>query len=172
MGNTALTILQQGFVIPRTHQQLVPCYERNHPTVNEDPALIHLIVAKYVLTCTVETVPRLFPAPSIIHALGLVPKKSVEEPWRIIHDCRTDNDTIVHWPSELHSVSASSYLFSRKCWVFYLDIKAAYLTVPLAGCGGGLRKTGLTLPDGSPEYIMGCSLRDGTCRCGCDKDRL
>eukprot|EP00961_Rhodomonas_salina_P132758 1787263-Rhodomonas_salina.1 len=67
MGNAALTVLREGFVIPHTNQHLIPCYERNHPTVEEDPELIHLIIAKYVLTGTVETVPRFFPAQSIIH---------------------------------------------------------------------------------------------------------
>eukprot|EP00961_Rhodomonas_salina_P138596 1864547-Rhodomonas_salina.1 len=71
MGSAALTILREGFVILHTNQRLIPCYERNHPTVEEDPELIHCIVAKYVLTGTVEMVPRFFPAPSIIHPVGL-----------------------------------------------------------------------------------------------------
>ena len=107
-----------------------------------------------------------------MHPLGLVDKKSTEEPFRIIHDCREDNQTIVRWPSRLHGISASAFLFSRKAWVFTLDLKAAYLTVSLRGCGGGLRPTGARRLDGSPEYIVGCSTRDGSCQGGCDKDRL
>ena len=172
LGRAARTILTEGFVIPRKPHRLEPIAAHNHTTVDQDPALINSIVAKYILGGVVEQLPRGAAAPSVVHPLGLVPKKSTEEPWRIIHDCRGDNQTIVKWPSHLHGLAASAFLFSSRAFAFTLDIKAAYLTIPLRGCGGGLRRTGRTLPDGSPEHVMGCSVRDGTCRGGCDKDRL
>jgi hypothetical protein len=172
LGSAAHTVLTEGFVIPRLPHALEPSYERNHPTIKNDPALINRIVAKYILGGVIEQIPKGHPPPTVIHPLGLVPKKSVEEPWRIIHDCRGDNKTIVRWPTRLAGITASAYLFSRRALVFSLDLKAAYLSIPLRGCGGGLRKTGRRLPDGSPEFIVGCSTMDGTCLGGCDKDRL
>ena len=172
LGSAAHTVLTEGFVIPRLPHALEPSYQANHPTTRNDPALIDRIVAKYLLGGVIEQVPRGHPPPMIIHPLGLVPKKSSDEPWRIIHDCRGDNATIVRLPTRLAGITASAYLFSRRALVFSLDLKAAYLSIPLRGCGGGLRKTGRRLHDGSPEYIMGCSTLDGSCTGGCDKDRL
>ena len=172
LGSAAHSVLTEGFVIPRLPHALEPSYQRNHPTVRNDPALIDRIVAKYLLGGVIEQIPKGLPPPTVIHPLGLVPKKSTEEPWRIIHDCRGDNSTIVRWPSRLTGVTASAYLFSRRALTFSLDLKAAYLSIPLRGCGGGLRKTGRRLHDGSPEFIVGCSTLDGTCLRGCDKDRL
>jgi hypothetical protein len=172
LGPAALAILTDGFVIPRVGRPAHPVHVDNHPTVRNAPDLIDRIVAKYLITGIAELLPPGHPPPAGIHALGLVPKKSTEEPWRLIHDCRPENIDVIDWPSQLHGLSASSYLFSRRAWVFTLDFKAAYYTIPLKGCGGGLRLTGRRLPSGAPEYIMGCSTRDGSCLGGCDKDRL
>ncbi len=172
LGAAAESILAQGFVIPRSVGLGLLSHHDNHPTVDNDPALIDRIVAKYIITGIAEVIPPDHPPPAATHALGLVPKKSEDEPWRLIHDCRPDNRSVIDWPSRLHGVAASHYLFSRRAWVFTLDLKAAYYTIPLRGCGGGLRPTGFRLPSGFPEFVMGCSTRDGTCRGGCDKDRL
>lgn len=172
IGQAALAILTEGFVIPRRPHVPTPHHEKNHSTVELDPDLIDRICAKYMLGCVVEQVPRCCRLPMNIHAIGLVPKKSIVEPHRIIHYCRQGNTTILPWPSLMCCLAALSYLFGSKCWVFTLDLKAAYLSVEFKGCGGGLRRTGRALPDLSDEYIMGCSLRDGTCRGGCDKDLI
>jgi hypothetical protein len=86
-------------------------------------------IAKYLLGGVVEQVPVGRLTPSVVHPLGLVDKKSTEEPFHIIHDCREDNQSIIRWPSCLHWISASAFLFSWKAWVFTLNLKAAYLTV-------------------------------------------
>ena len=173
LGQAARTILESGFVIPRRpHEVARPFLAKNHTSVEKAPALIDRIIAKYIITGTVEQIPRGCRPPMVTHPLGLVEKKSVDEPWRIIHDNRDDNLTILDWPSNLRSMAASAFLFSPRCWVFTIDLKAAYHTVPLRGCGGPLRLTGRSLPNGEPEWIIGCSVRDGTCTGGCDKDRL
>jgi hypothetical protein len=173
LGVAARTILESGFVIPRRpHVAPQPCLARNHSSIKKAPDLIDRVVAKYLITGTVEQIPRGARPPMVTHPLGLVEKKSVDEPWRIIHDNRDDNDTILDWPSNLRGMAASAFLFSPRCWVFTIDLKAAYHTVPLRGCGGPLRRTGRTLPSGKDEWIIGCSVRDGSCLGGCDKDRL
>lgn len=172
LGPAALAILHEGFVIPRAGRPPPPTHEQNHPTVDNDPALIDRIIAKYLLCGIVEHVPASSPPPQAVHALGLVPKKSTDEPWRIIHDCRPENRSVIDWPTNLAGTAASHFIFSRFAWVFTLDLKAAYYTIPLKGCGGGLRRLGGRRPDGSLAFIMGCSASDGTCVGGCDKDRL
>ena len=173
LGPAARTILEHGFVIPRRpHDAVRPFIAKNHKTVELAPDLIDRIVAKYILTGTVEQIPKGALPPLVTHPLGLVDKKSVEEPFRIIHDNRDDNFTMIEWPSGLRGLVACAFLFSLRCWVFTIDIKAAYHTVPLRGCGGPLRRTGRKLPSGDDEWIIGCLVRDGTCTGGCDKDRL
>ncbi len=134
-----------------------PSFQENHSSVQKDPALIGRIVAKYLLGRVVEQIPVGRQPPSVVHPLGLVDKKSVEEPFRIIHNCREDNQTIVRWPSRLHGMAASAFLFSP------LALKAAYLTVSLRCCCSSLRPTGARLQDCSSEFIVECLIKDGSC---------
>ena len=173
------SVLRNGFLIPMRHHQ-PPCHHPNHQSVEQMPAVMDKLFAKYMITGCVRPVPPGARIPTNVYALGLVDKKSDTEPFRCIHDCRPKNEAIDPWAErKMHGVTACRYLYGALCWCFHYDISMAYYSVSLMGCGGGLRRTGALRHDGSYEYVIGCVPEpygclgeESRCKGGCDKDRM
>ena len=108
-----LSVLQDGFRIPmRCHQQ--PCHHKNHDSVNQQPAIMDKLFAKYLITGCLRTIPPGARLPTNVYALGLVDKKSLEEPFRCIHDVRPKNFDIFAWAScNMHGLGVCGYLMGR-----------------------------------------------------------
>jgi len=101
--------------------------------------------------------------------LGLVPKKDVDEPFRVIADGRQMNEYMLPWKTKMTDMSASAGMFVRGSYAFLRDFSSAYHNVPLgtpcnhqcAGCRpcrGALDPHNPAPP--SPAISMGHSAPD------------
>eukprot|EP00961_Rhodomonas_salina_P203373 2744101-Rhodomonas_salina.1 len=120
-------------------------------------------MAKYLITGIQSACVKGDHMQANIYPWGLVIKKSIEEQYRAILDLQLFSMAVSYWIArKMCSMSVSAFLFGSKAWCFSFDISAAFYTVQLRGCRGGLRRTGHILPNSDPQFVMGCT--PSTCK--------
>eukprot|EP00961_Rhodomonas_salina_P028078 379425-Rhodomonas_salina.1 len=98
---TSLSILKEGFVIQRKSMASPPFRLPNLKTVYLNTPLIDKMVVKYAICGILSAILPHHPVPRCILPIGLVPKKDVNEPHRVITDARPENQYQLDWPTRL-----------------------------------------------------------------------
>lgn len=169
MTMAARTVVGGRFTVPLI-DYVEPFEVPNHKTLEQDEEMVERIIIKYLYTGALELCPAGW-TPKCVSALGLVPKNDVDEPWRLIHDCRPVNRHIHAWPTSMKSMGSSAHLLlTPKCFTFQRDISSAYHNAVFLGCGRGLVPDG-TRHDGSVRFRNGC-VAGVNCTNECDKSHF
>jgi hypothetical protein len=134
MSQTAEDVLTKSFMMPFKSVYSEPVDKPNHLSVWLAPDFLDHTVAKYLTQGGVEYVGPGDQPPRSILPIGVVPKASIKEPWRMIDDMRSENCNMEDWPSTMRGIFASRDIFSPGCFSFQCDIKQGYNNIGLRGC--------------------------------------
>jgi len=88
------------------------------------------MICKYLISGALEYCPPGFKPTSLV-PLGLVPKKDVDEPFRVIADGRQMNEYMLLWKTKMTGMAASARMFVRGSYAFLRDFSSSYHNVPL-----------------------------------------
>eukprot|EP00961_Rhodomonas_salina_P003246 45145-Rhodomonas_salina.1 len=72
------------------------------------------MVVKYSICGILSAILPHHPIPRCILPIGLVPKKDVNEPHRVITDARPENQYQLDWPTCLAGLAASAQIYTPK----------------------------------------------------------
>jgi len=141
-GGACQAILDGKFYFHTVKEGVAHCSHPNLKSFEEDKALLYRIICKYLISGAFQYCPPGF-RPTNLVPLGLVPKKDVDEPFRVIADVRQMNEYMLAWKTKMTGMSASAGMFVRGSYAFLRDFSSAYHNVPLgtpwnrqcAGCG-------------------------------------
>ena len=125
-GGACQAILDGKFYFPTAKQRVAHCSHPNLKSVDEDKTLLYRMICKYLISGALEYCPPGF-KPTNLVPLGLVPKKDVDEPFRIIADGRQMNEYMLPWKTKMTGMAASA----RGSHAFLRDFSSAYHNVPL-----------------------------------------
>jgi len=78
------------------------------------------MICKYLISGVLEYYPPGF-KPIKIVPLGLVPKKDVDKPFRVIADGRQMNEYMLPWKQKMTGMAASVGMFVRGSYAFLCD---------------------------------------------------
>jgi len=99
-GGACQTILYGKFYFPTAKQGVAHYNHPNLKSVDEDKTLSYRMICKYLISGALEFCPPGF-KPTNLAPLGLVPKKDVDKPFRVIADGRQLNEYMLPWKTEM-----------------------------------------------------------------------
>jgi len=129
-GGACQAILDGKCYFPTAKQGVAHCSHPNLKSVDEDKTLLYRMICKYLISGALEYCPPGF-KPTNLVPLGLVPKKNVDEPFRVIADGRQMNEYMLPCKTKITGMAASAGMFVRGSYAFLRDFSSAYHNVPL-----------------------------------------
>ena len=109
-GGACQAILDGKFYFPMVKESVAHCSHPNLKSIEEDKALLYRMIYKYLISGALEYCPPGF-RPTNLVPLVLVPKKDVDEPFRVIADGRQMNEYMLPWKTKMTGIAASACMF-------------------------------------------------------------